>query len=329
VAEGSGVKGWAPAANVILFDQAIDYTTNQIRANPGAASKYLWRANVWEARKELEIAIADYNEAIRLDPGYALAYNNRGSAWSDKKDYDKAIADYNEAIRLDPGNALAYYNRGIAWWAKKDYDKAIADYNEAIRLDPGYALAYYNRGIAWWAKKDYDKAIADYNEAIRLDPGHADAYYNRGAAFLITGSERAVDDERKFLQLEGWRGEHSQYAVLRGYFGSRRAGKAEAARRFLDDAAAKCDTAAWPYPVIRYLRGEIDQNALLAAASDTDKMTEARCYLGLDLALKGQATAAREHFLWVKEHGNPGFTEFTVALAELDRLEKANQHRAK
>ena len=113
VAEGSGVKGWAPAANVILFDQAIDYITNQIRANPGAASNYLWRANIWRERKEFDIAIADYNEAIRLDPGYALAYNNRGNAWLAKKDYDKAIADYNEAIRLDPGYALAYYNRGV------------------------------------------------------------------------------------------------------------------------------------------------------------------------------------------------------------------------
>ena len=261
VAEGSGVKGWAPAANVILFDQAIDYITNQIRANPGAASNYLWRANVWRERKELEIAIADYNEAIRLDPGYALAYNNRGNAWL----------------------------------AKKDYDKAIADYNEAIRLDPGFALAYYNRG----------------------------------ASFLLTGSEKAGDDERKFLELEGWRGEYSQYAVLWGYFGSRRAGKAEVARRVLDEAAAKCDTAAWLYPVIRYLRGEIDQNALLTAATDTDKMTEARCYLGLDLALKGRDDTAREHYRWVVEHGTPTFIEYTIAAAELERLKKANQARAK
>ena len=143
VAEGSSAKGWAPAANVILFDQAIDYITGQIRANPGDWAKYVWRANVWLKRKEFDTAIADYNEAIRLNPGSAgVAHQGRGRAWRGKKDYDKAIADCNEAIRLDPGHALAYYTRGVVWSDKKDYDKAIADYNEAIRLDPGYERAY-------------------------------------------------------------------------------------------------------------------------------------------------------------------------------------------
>jgi tetratricopeptide (TPR) repeat protein len=288
VAEGSSAKGWAPAANVILFDQAIDYITGQIRANPGDWAKYVWRANVWLKRKEFDTAIADYNEAIRLNPGSA---------------------------------GVAYQGRGRAWRDKKDYDKAIADCNEAIRLDPGYAHAYNGRGNAWSAKKDYDKAIADYNEAIRLDPGYVHAYFNRGVAFLLTGSPKVGDDARKVLELEGWRGEYSQYAVLWGYFGLRRAGNADSAKRFLDDAAARCDNTAWPYPVIRYLRGELDQTAMLAAASDNDKMTVARFYLGLDLALKGRYEEAREHYRWVKEHGNPSLFQFTHALAELDKLE--------
>ncbi|MGB2607631.1 MAG: tetratricopeptide repeat protein, partial [Isosphaeraceae bacterium] len=322
VAEGSSAKGWAPAANVILFDQAIDYITGQIRANPGDWAKYVWRANVWLKRKELDTAIADYNEAIRLNPGSAgVAHQGRGRAWRNKKDYDKAIADCNEAIRLDPGHALAYYTRGVVWSDKKDYDKAIADYNEAIRLDPGYAHAYNGRGNAWSAKKDYDKAIADYNEAIRLYPGYVHAYFNRGVAFLLTGSAKVGEDARKVLELEGWRGEYSQYAVLWGYFGLRRAGNADSAKRLLDDAAARCETTAWPYPVIRYLRGELDQTAMLAAASDNDKMTVARFYLGLDLALKGRYEEAREHYRWVKEHGNPSFFQFNHALAELDKLE--------
>jgi lipoprotein NlpI len=109
--------------------------------------------------------------------------------------------------------------------------------------------------------------------------------------------------------------------VLWGYFGLRRAGNADSAKRLLDDAAARCDTTAWPYPVIRYLRGELDQTDMLAAASDNDKMTVARFYLGLDLALKGRYEEAREHYRWVKEHGNPSLFRFTHALAELDKLE--------
>jgi tetratricopeptide (TPR) repeat protein len=216
-AEKEGTEGWVKAEFVIPYDQAIDYLTNQIRANPNQGEWYNRRGNVWDERGEHDIAIADYNEAIRLktdkgaafnnrgrawqskkeynkaiadyneairlDPKYAVAYINRGNAWNDKKDYDKAIADYDEAIRLDPNHSDAYINRGVVWSNKTDYDKAIADYNEAIRLDPKYAIAFNNRGLAWQNKKDYDKAIADYNEAIRLDPKDIDAYYKRGLAW--------------------------------------------------------------------------------------------------------------------------------------------------
>ena len=113
--------------------------------------------------------------------------------------------------------------------------------------------------------------------------------------------------------------------MLIGHFAARRAGKAGEARKFLDEAATQCDNSAWPYPVVRFLRGEIDDKALFAAATDNDKMTEARCYLGLDQVLKDQPASAREHFLWVKDHGNPRFSEHAIALAELDRLERKGQ----
>ena len=79
--------------------------TNQIRANRGAAANYLWRANVWRARKELDIAISDYNEAINSIRETRLPTTTGASPGVPKKDYDKAISDYNEAIRLDQGNA--------------------------------------------------------------------------------------------------------------------------------------------------------------------------------------------------------------------------------
>ena len=208
--EKSGVSGWVQSRFVIPYEQAIDYFTNQIRANPKA---YLYnsRGLVWDEKGEYDIAIADYNEAIRLEPSEASYFSNRGLAWDAKKDYEKAIADYNEAIRLDPKYAMAYHNRGTVWYAKKDYEKAIADYNEAIRLDSKNAMAYYGRGIAWSNKKEYDKAIADYTETIRLDPKYANAYNARAWLWAVCPNEkyrdgkRAVESATRACELSEWK----------------------------------------------------------------------------------------------------------------------------
>jgi hypothetical protein len=58
----------------------------------------------------------------------------------------------------------------------------------------------------------------------------------------------------------------------------------------------------------------------MSAATDNDKRTEAHCYLGLDMLQRGRRGEAIRHFRWVEDRGNPGFTEYSIALAELERL---------
>ena len=65
---------------------------------------------------------------------------------------------------------------------------------------------------------------------------------------------------------------------------------------------------------------ESQQDKLLAAATDNEKMTEVRCFLGLDSIQKQAKDSALAHFRWVSEHGNPRSVEYGIALAELRRL---------
>jgi tetratricopeptide (TPR) repeat protein len=316
------LSGWAQADQVVPVERAIEFFTDYIRANPGDSYGYSMRARIWlDEKKELDIALGDYNEAIRLNPNAAQVINDRGRVWAAKQEYDKAIADYNEAIRLDPRCALAYYNHGFASAAKQEYDKAITDFNEAIRLDPKFVYAYDGRGIAWAAKQEYDKAIADFNEAIRLDPKFVYAYNGRGIAWAAKQEyDKAIADFNEAIRLEGWKGPRSVYTVILAHFAALRAGRNGQAKSFLDDAAARCDKSVWPYPVVEYLRGESKEATILAAATDNEKMTEVRCFLGLDLIQKKEKDLALAHFRWVKEHGNPRTLEYAIALAELDRL---------
>ncbi|MEK7487493.1 MAG: tetratricopeptide repeat protein, partial [Planctomycetota bacterium] len=119
-------------------------------------------------KKDLEVAIVDYDEVIRLNPQNANIYNNRGTVKFEKRDFEGAIVDFNEVIRLNPQYMLAYNNRGSAKNSKKDFEGAIVDFDEAIRLDPQYVEAYSNRGIAKKNKNDFEGAILDWEKALSL-----------------------------------------------------------------------------------------------------------------------------------------------------------------
>jgi lipoprotein NlpI len=132
----------------------------------------------------------------------------------------------------------------------------------------------------------------------------------------------AVEGFRQVLELQGWKGELAVYAVILGHLAARLEKDEQAAAKFLKDSAGKLDEA-WPYPSVQYLRGEIDEEALLKLATDDDKRTEARCFLGLDHLLKGNRDKALAHFRWVKEKGNVSYVQYGIAVAELKRLENA------
>ena len=193
-----------------------------------------------------------------------------------------------------------------------------------VAADPKDSIAFNNRGNAWRYKKEFDKAIKDYDEAIRLDPSFASAYFGRAVALMIDRRPKAAAAFQKVIDVEAGTTDLSAFAVILGHLAARQAGDDTAAKRFLNESAQKLKSD-WPFPIVRYLRGDLSEAELLKLAVDDDKRTGARCYLGMDLALKGKKDAAIAHFRWVKEHGNQEFTEYAIALAELERLEKAGK----
>jgi tetratricopeptide (TPR) repeat protein len=312
-------EGWVKKQDFVPVRDAPAYFQRRVQASSKDTWALYMRGASWLEQGQPDKALKDFDECIRLDPMYAVAFAGRGNVWMARGDHDKAIKDYDASIRLDHKNAAVFYNRGIARFDRQEYDKAIEDYEEAISLDPKYALAFYNRGNAWTAKKDYDKAIKDYDAAIRLDPKEALFFRNRGVAqYYKQDYDKAIKDFDLVIRLNPT----ETYTVILGHFAARRAANGAAATRFLKESARNLRNA-WPYAVVQLLRGAIDEPQLLKLADDNDKQTEARCYLGLDHAIKGRRDEALAHLRWVKEHGNQRFMEYALAAAELERLEKA------
>jgi hypothetical protein len=146
------------------------------------------------ARRELDLAIADCDEAIRRDPQLALAYAVRGAAFTAKQDFARAAGDYSEAVRIDPSYAGVVAGRAgggnaAADWSRPDESRAPPDRAPALQPDAASrAAALATRATLRYQKSDYAGAIADCDEALKLNPRNEQALRIRAAAHAAQGT---------------------------------------------------------------------------------------------------------------------------------------------
>jgi tetratricopeptide (TPR) repeat protein len=302
---------------------AIEPLKAAARLDPQNAIVHMTLGIALAAMRRADEAIVEMNEARGLAPQNPRVHNELGNLLHNGFGrIDEALTSYEEARRLDPNIAAVHHNIGLMLMRLGRFSQAIDPLTEALRLDPAYRNARYLLSDAYMRSGRYLEAIDSWTKFLELVPGGPEALHNRAWTYLYLGAhgQAVASDARTLLQSAGWRTAVAPFLVLLAHLGNRQAGLEADARAVLDDAARNCDTKAWPYPVIAYMRGELSPEALLAAASNNDRKTEAHAYMGMDLLLRGRVADAREHFVWVKEYGNKRFLEYPLAVAELARL---------
>lgn len=91
----------------------------------------------------------------------------------------------------------------------------------------------------------------------------------------------------------------------------------------LADAALGVDPKSWTAQVLAFLRGQLDDKGLVAAAKDAGSRTEAHAYIGFMHLENGRHDAARTEFEWVRDNGLPNYSEYPLAIGQLRLLDKA------
>jgi tetratricopeptide (TPR) repeat protein len=337
------------------YDRAVDAFTQALRLNPSMAAAHLGLGSMYHNMGRLADAVESLTAAVRLDPQNAIAHLNLGVTLAALRRQDEALfelneakrlnpqsarvhaeigaaldngfgqmdgalAEFQEAARLDPGKPPVHDSIGFMLMRLGRFSEAIEPLTEALRLDPGYRAARYHVSSAYTQLGRYQDAITSWTTFLELVPGEAEAFNSRAWDYMYVGGQgaAAAADARSFLKTAGWREQSSPFMVLVAHFGSRQSGAD--ARGILDEASARLNTSAWPYPVIAYLRRELTADRLMQTAVTNNDKTEAHAYVGMDLLLNGHVEEARAHFAWVRDYGNKRFVEYALALAELGRM---------
>jgi tetratricopeptide (TPR) repeat protein len=341
------------------FERAIDDLNEAVRLDPNRASIYQNRGAAYNGLARYAQAVGDLSKAIELDPENAGAFTNRGLALFALGHYDQSVSDLGAAIQLAPRNAVPYFNRAEVFSRLGERDKAIADYSEAVRLDSRMAAAYaacarlrdengqrdramndydmalkldpkqvslyYDRGNVRRETGDWRGALADYDQAVTLDPKRADTYFARGWSRFSAGIEGADYDARVYVSLQGWRDPLSSYMAVLAVLGSRQAGRPTEGDRVLSEALVNLSPRMWPVPVLRYLKGDINEESLLHTALSKRQQTEAHAFIGVVKLQLGDREAARKHLRWAIENGEPGSIAADVARAALSRIDSSDR----
>ena len=304
------------------YSEAVECVKRAVAINPEDAGAHQVLGNVYMAMRRPGEAATAYKEAIRLNPKAVEAHLGLGNVYGNTGRLEQAIEAYGEALRLNPNLTAAHHNLGLAYFQAGRMEEAIASFKRAIQQNPRDAQAANMIGEANNRLGHYVEAVEAYERLEQLAPLQAGTLVNRGFAYLYLGrGEAAATDAQAALKMRGWRHESAPFLALLAHFGYRQAKRETEAGKVLDEATAQLDAITWPNAVLRYLRREITAQSLLTAPMNNDQMTEARAYLGMDLALAGKKDEALVHLRWVKEYGNRNFVEYPMAVTEISRLE--------
>lgn len=318
--------------------------------DPNDATARLNRTRVLYHLEQHGLVIAEATAYIRKHPNDPVGYDNRGLAYTQLKQFAAAIADFNKALSLSPNHPKYLCHRGIAYAESGQHQRAIKDFDLAIKLKPDFALAYFDRGLSHHYLGHEKQGALDIQNAIRLDHRFALAlvqlpvdptkgpekhqpitqaeeyYYRATNNILIQRKNTGIADLRKYLELTNWKGEHALNAVILGYLGLRRTGQTAEANALLTEAATKCDTTKWPYPVIQYLRNEITEQQLATLAVDDAKLNDYHAYVGIDLLWTGRKDEGLQHIAWVWDKGDADLISTAIAMREREVLQMKKSH---
>jgi serine/threonine protein kinase len=167
------------------YDQALQYFSEVIDADPKAANAYFIRGRVFQQRGELALAKANFQLAYDLAPSGSIAAC-LGYCWSRMGYHDQALVYYLQAIERQFSPAEVWNNIGFGHLQRgQQIDNALTALDRALRKDPRLQAAYHNRAQCYFrlasdplrAKPGFFRqGFADVEKALRLGPPTFELY---------------------------------------------------------------------------------------------------------------------------------------------------------
>lgn len=165
-----------------------------IQTYPGVPVAYNNIGNVYETKKEYEVAKGWYLQAVTVKPNYPEGLMNMGVVYERLNRYDSALFYYYRLKEYHPQHpkihnviANASNKYGNRMREAGDYARADSLFRLSLQWDARYTEAWNNLGNLAFSMGRADSGILFIREAVRLNPRYAEAWSNLGSIYGSTG----------------------------------------------------------------------------------------------------------------------------------------------
>ncbi|HSS96536.1 MAG TPA: tetratricopeptide repeat protein [Terriglobales bacterium] len=173
------------------YDAALGAFLSAVQLKPDAelmARAQFGIGSVYNAKDNLQAAIAPLREAIRLKPDYTEAHIKLAAVYYRLKQYPDSIAEYKIAIRLDPNDGWKYYTLGLSYKEAGRKDLATSAWKQVLTFKEKDKDMLSLTGSELYEIQEYDLAFATYRAALTASqPEDANDNDGFGTALLNAG----------------------------------------------------------------------------------------------------------------------------------------------
>lgn len=135
----------------------------------GVSEVLMYRGRLNFRLNRLDAALADCNKALKIHPHSRKVLETRAEIYEAKKQWQKALADYDGYIATNPLNLRGHLAKVRIYELQGNLKSALAELNKCININPGQAYLFYKRSSVYQKLKQDALALADKKAAERLE----------------------------------------------------------------------------------------------------------------------------------------------------------------
>ncbi len=301
------------------------------------AEEYRFRGLCYMGLDKPREALVEIEKSIKLDDRNPHTWDDRAMCLHDLNRYSEAIKAENQAISINPNYATAYVHRAQMYAKLHSLEAADADLDRALTLAPKDKSIYRIKSAVEALRGNLELSFADgqtgntmyrttravtrdelikesarYSKIISTIPSQPAPYYDRAMLRIAMENLPAgIEDLHNFLKLSKWNGRSASYAASLLVLTLRENGQRKEAEETLQ-AAAKRMNAANSVPILEFLLGKKDQQAMLTSSTSGNTETRDRLLLGIYLWQNKKNAEAKTQFDWVQNKGDQNIDEYVL-----------------